>query len=196
MRRIAVHPWSAPSPGRPVVLGVHPDQDASTVRKAAQIARGLSTGLVCVWVDPAHVLIAREPDGSLDVTPTDPDHVDEDDEVGPAGAPDDPAPTGRGPDDRLAGWLADLLDPTGVPWRFVHTVGEPTHGLRGVAAEYDAVLIAVGARRGGLGAWMNELIGGSVAGRLAHTQHRPVLVVPPPRPGEPDDGAPALGGGA
>ena len=39
-------------------------------------------------------------------------------------------------------------------------------------------MIVVGSRRAGLGGWMNHLVGGSTAGRLAHTQPIPVTIVP------------------
>ena len=41
-----------------------------------------------------------------------------------------------------------------------------------------AWMIALGTRRAGLGGWMNHLVGGSTAGRLAHTQPVPVTIVP------------------
>jgi nucleotide-binding universal stress UspA family protein len=158
-------PWSAPCPGRPVVLGDEPDQNPSIVTAAAHLAQAAGTGLVCVWVDSSHVLVEREADGSLDLTPVDPDRDEESDEP---------------PDGNLAERLAGLLDPIGLPWRYVYAVGETSRGLSVVADGHDALLIAVGTRRPGFGGWMNELIGGSVAGHLAHTQHRPVVMVPPP----------------
>ncbi len=170
MTRHVPRRWTAPVTGRPVLVGVEPAQESHVVQEAAALARALGTGLVCLWVDGAHVVAEHEPDGTLDLVPTDSDRDEPDDQV---------------PDDALVARLAEHLDPTGVPWLFVYATGEPVHGLREVAEAYDARLIAVGARRHGLGPWVNELIGGSIAGRLAHTQERPVLVVPAPRPGRP-----------
>ncbi len=175
MTRAVSHPWSAPAAGRPVVVGVEPSQDPWVVREAASIARSLGVGLVAAWIDPTHMVAEREPDGSLDLVPVDSDRDEEGDEA---------------PDDALFRRLAATLDPTGVPWRFVYATGEPARGLRAVADEADAVLVAVGTRRPGFGFWMNQLVGGSVAGRLAHLQHRPVLLIPARPHGAADPGAP------
>lgn len=163
MTRYVPRPWSAPTSGQPVVVGVEPAQDPWVVREAASIAKSIGVGLVCAWIDPTHVVAEHEPDGSLDLVPVDSDRDEDADEA---------------PDEALAARLAVTLEPTEVPWRFVYATGEAAHGLREVADECDARLIAVGTHRRGLGFWMNQLIGGSVAGRLAHTQHRPVLVIP------------------
>ena len=72
----------------------------------------------------------------------------------------------------------EFLSEYAGPWRFVYTVGEATHVLAAAAREHDAWMIAVGSRRSGLGGWMNHLVGGSTAGRLAHTQSIPVTIVP------------------
>jgi nucleotide-binding universal stress UspA family protein len=129
----------------------------------------MGVGLICVWVDASHVYVDVEPDGTLDATPLDPDQDDQ----GAIGAEEDL-------ERRLEKELADVE----VPWLFVFTVGETVRALAAVADEHDARLIAVGPRQPGLAGWMNQLVGGSVAGRLAHTQHRPVLIIPPaPRVG-------------
>ncbi len=156
-------PWSMPAPAHPVLVGIEPGQSPRVVDEAATLARSLGAGLVCVWVDPAHLVAAREPDGSVDLLPVDSDHDDRDDES---------------PDDAIAARLAARLDPTGVPWRFVYTTGEAARGLARVADEHGARIIVVGTHRPGLMHWMNQLVSGSVAGRLAHTQRRPVLLVP------------------
>ena len=152
----------------PVVLGVVPDQPASTVLQAAGLAAALGTGLVCVWVDGSRVVVAEQPDGALTTTPLDPD---EDDDGRPPEAEQEV-------DRHLKSVLADVRH----PWLFVSTVGETVRGLTAAAEQHDARRIAVGARRSGIAGWMNQLVGGSVAGRLAHTQGRPVVVLPhPPR---------------
>ncbi len=162
MTRSIPRPWSAPAPARPVLVGVEPSQSACVVEEAAGLAKALGAGLVCVWVDPAHLVAGHEFDGSLDLATVDSDH-DEDDES---------------PDDALAATLARRLDPLGVPWRFVYATGEAARGLKAVADEHDARMIVVGTHRPGLVHWMNQMVSGSVAGRLAHTQRRPVLLVP------------------
>ena len=165
MTRSIPRPWSAPAPARPLLVGVEPSQSGRVVDEAADLAKSLGTGLVCVWVDAAHLVAEREADGSVDLVTVDSDH-DEDDE--------------ESPDDAIAARLAARLDSTGVPWRFVYATGEAARGLKSVADEHDARLIVVGAHRAGLAHWMSQVISGSVAGRLAHTQHRPVLLVPAP----------------
>ena len=65
MTRSFPRPWSTPSPARPVLVGIEPGQSPRVVDEAAILAGALGTGLVCVWVDPAHLVAEREPDGSL-----------------------------------------------------------------------------------------------------------------------------------
>lgn len=167
MSRSRPHHWhggEAPS-GRPVVVGVVPGQPPWVVQQAAELALATGGGLVCAWVDGSRVLVGEEPDGTITTTPLDPDQDDD----------------GR----RLAAekemnrHLKHDLVVVDVPWLFVYTVGEAARGLTAVADEHDARVIAVGPRRPGIGGWMNQVVGGSVAGRLAHTQHRPVMIIPP-----------------
>jgi nucleotide-binding universal stress UspA family protein len=164
MSRTRPRPWSGPPPVRPVVVGVQPDQAPTVVEQAAAFARALGTGLVCVWVDPSQVVVTLEADGTWDTTPLDPDR---DDDL-------DGSPTEAALYDHVAGLLADA----GISWRFEYAAGETARGLRAAASAHDAPLIVVGTRRPGFGGWMTEVVGGSVAGRLAHLQGRPVLVVP------------------
>lgn len=165
MARSFPHPWSAPAPAHPVVVGIEPGQSPRVLEEAAALAGSLGTGLVCVWVDPAHLVAEREADGSVDLVTVDSDHDEADDES---------------PDAAIAARLAERLDPTGVPWRFVYATGEAARGLALVADEHDARMIVVGTHRPGLVHWMTQVVAGSVAGRLAHTQRRPVLLVPAP----------------
>ncbi len=166
MTRSVPRPWSGPCTGRPVVVGVAPGQPPYVVDAAARLAANLGTGLVCAWVDETHVVVEREPDGALDLLPVDPD-ADE--------------AAREAPDDELVAWLAGLLEPLGVPWRYVYVTGEAARGLAHVADEHAASFIVVGVRRPGLASWMNQLVGGSVGGHLAHSQARPVVLVPAPR---------------
>ena len=53
-------------------------------------------------------------------------------------------------------------------------------------SQIDARLIVVGTRKRGFGESIREFFTGSVAARLAHRQHRPILVVPLGEP-VPDD---------
>jgi nucleotide-binding universal stress UspA family protein len=171
MSRSQPHHWhgGAAPHGRPVVVGVAPGQRSQVVREAGALARSMGVGLICVWSDASHVYVGQEPDGTVDATPLDPDQDD-------AGVVTAEAEL----EHRLERDLADV----DVPWLFVYTVGEIVRALDTMAVEHDARLIAVGPRQPGFAGWMNQVIGGSIAGRLAHTQHRPVLIVPPaPRSG-------------
>lgn len=167
MSRSAPHHWHGgpPGPGRPVVVGVIPGRGSWVAQESAALAQAMGVALVCVWADPSRVYVADGPDGTIETTPLDPDQDD------------DGSPTAD--EAALEARLADDLAQLDVVWRFVYTVDEPARALDAVAAQYDARLIAVGPRRPGWAGWMSQMVGGSVAGRLAHTQHRPVLVVPP-----------------
>jgi nucleotide-binding universal stress UspA family protein len=165
--RSAPHPWhGTPVDGAPtVVVGVIPRQSPVVVHHGASVARGLGANLLCVWSDPARTFVGQESDGTLVTTPLDPDHADSGDGDGVA-------------ETALAVEVEANLAGREVPWRFVYTVGEASRALTRIAQETGAVLLVVGSRRPGLGGWMNHLVGGSTAGRLAHTQPLPVTVVP------------------
>ncbi|MDM7831127.1 universal stress protein [Cellulomonas edaphi] len=156
--------WSGPTPAEVVVVGVHAGQDARVVDSAADLAARLGAGLVAVWVDPGHMVVGREADGTLDLTPVDPD---DDDVLGQIEAADE-----------LAERIGRHLAGAGTTWRFVYAAGEVASELARVSAQHPTVYVVVGSRRPGLTGWVNEAIGGSVAGRLAHTQPVPVVVVP------------------
>ena len=59
---------------------------------------------------------------------------------------------------------------------------DPARELGRLADAVGARLVVVGARRPGVRGRVGELLTGSVAVRLVHHQHRPVLVVPPAAP--------------
>jgi nucleotide-binding universal stress UspA family protein len=168
MSRAHARAWRGAVPDQVVVAGIHPRQDLRVLGVANDLARRLGVGLVGVWVDPSRVVVGHEANGSLDLTPLDPDGEDLLGEV----------PTADDLEAHVAGQVA-----AGVSWRFVYTAGEVAPALAAVCHDYDVALVVVGSRRPGLGGWMNEVIGGSVAGRLAHTQSVPVVVVP--LPGDP-----------
>lgn len=161
------HVWHGTHhPGAPVVVvGVTPGQPPAVVQVAADLAARMSADLVCVWADPSRVAVGRDEDGALRTVPLDPDAVDDD-----ALVPEE---------ERTLDELEHALAGRTLAWRFVYAVGEPARALDEAARDTDALLIAVGPRRPGLSGWMDRLVGGTVAGHLAHTQHRPVLVIPP-----------------
>lgn len=155
--------WPEPRPDRIIVVGVDPDQRPSIVREAAALAATMSAGLVCAWVDSTQVIYGATLDGTRLITPLDPDQA---------------ASSSEGVREQVQQHLADILADSSVPWRLETAVGDIASGLTEVAQAWDADLIAVGGRRPGFSGWMNELIGGSIAGHLVHTQARPVVVIP------------------
>ncbi|MFF2623937.1 universal stress protein [Oerskovia jenensis] len=93
-------------------------------------------------------------------------------DVGPV--PDD----GRA-EQRLKVELGRALHGTGVEWSLVVAGdGDVARQLDEAAVGHDAAIVVVGAHRAGADGWRNEALGGSVAGRLSHLQHRPVVVLP------------------
>ena len=157
------HPWVGEPKERPVVVGIEPGQDPHVLDRAREFAEQLGTGVLCVWVDPGHLVVSTEMAGSVATVPVDPDDAD-----------DDPTEV----EDALIEFVQQHLQGRELSWRFVYTAGEVARGLGRVAREYQAPMIVVGSRRPGFAGWMHELIGGSVGGHLAHTQDTPVLVVP------------------
>lgn len=155
--------WPSSSPERVIVVGVDPEQAPQIVREAATIAESMSAALVCAWVDSTQVIYGASLDGTRLITPLDPDQA--------TGASEALLT-------RVEEFVSHELADSPVPWRVESTVGDIATGLTEVANEWDAKIIAVGGRRPGFTGWMHEVIGGSIAGHLVHTQPRPVLVIP------------------
>jgi nucleotide-binding universal stress UspA family protein len=153
----------------PILAGVIPGQPAAVVRRAVELAAGLGVELVCGYVDTSTYEATRA-DGSRVLLPIDPDsdydYVEETAE-------------------QIRADLARILAGSGVDWSFRDLAGEPAQALAETAESLDASMIVVGTREPGLAPRLEEMLTGSVAVRLAHHQHRPVLVVPlDPRPFE------------
>ncbi|PCN49611.1 universal stress protein [Curtobacterium sp. 'Ferrero'] len=144
-----------------VVVGVRAGQVRDVVTVAAQIAERFTVPLVCVTVDPALLSAGNRADGSEIIEPIDPDSAD----AGPADLPET---------DRAV--IEQIAAARSVHASVLAKVGDPARALAAVAEERDAVMIVVGAQTGRRR--ITEFFNGSVAARLAHQQHRPVLVVP------------------
>lgn len=155
--------WPSPGPDTVIVVGVDVDQRPCVVLEAAGVAVRMGAGLVCAWVDSTQVVYGASLDGTRLITPLDPDLGTGSSEV---------------LKEQVHRQVADTLAGVDVPWRLEQTVGDIASGLTEVAQDWDALMIAIGGRRPGFTGWMNEVIGGSIAGHLVHTQHRPVLVIP------------------
>lgn len=152
-----------------VLAGVHPGQSPAVVLEAARMAAALGLPLVCAYSDPARFPLAQSPDGSVTSAPVDPD------------IPDDAGTSFPG---HLATELAQLVGHSlpqraegGPGWRTVLLAGDPADALARCAEAVDAAMIVVGTH-GSSQAPLREILGRSVAARLARRQLRPVHVVP------------------
>ncbi|MGP3533391.1 universal stress protein [Microbacterium sp. RD1] len=148
-------------PAGAVIAGVVPGQSPRVTIEAARYARLLSVPLAIVHVDVTRFVTFEDPDGYIHSAPVDLD-------IG-------------GGDIDLAAVRADAeraLTDCPVPWSVHQLVGDPALAIKHLADRIDAKLIVVGTRKRGLGESIREFFTGSVAARLTHRQHRPVLVIP------------------
>lgn len=146
----------------PVLAGVLPRQAPRVRACAAELAAVLHVPLVCAYADPS-VFPVFDDAGAVRLAPIDPDGDDAGSEAQAA---------------ELAALLRGELEQTPVEWEFRRLWGEPAQALHRTAEELDASLIVLGTHQPGPGHHWEGLISGSVAGRLAHRQDRPVLLIP------------------
>jgi nucleotide-binding universal stress UspA family protein len=144
-----------------VIVGLIPGQPARVVRKAAYFAGLMGAPLVVVSVDVTRFVTYEDPDGYVHSAPID-------------------LHTTPGVDDieAVRNEAAAALEGSDVDWSVEQLVGDPALAMKHLADRIDARLLVVGTRRRGIGESIREFFTGSVAARLAHRQHRPVLVVP------------------
>lgn len=153
-----------PLRGHPLVVGVTPTQPELVPRTAAAWAADCGvSALYCAYVDPSRFAREERPDGTVMHDAVDPDGADD---------------AWQERDRALRERLAVLLDGAAVPWHFRYLAGRADRALTHLARAVDAAGFVVGTRAAGAGARMREVLEGSVAVRLSHHQHRPVLVVP------------------
>ena len=152
-----------------VIAGVVPGEPARVVREAARYAKVLGAPLLVVHVDVTRFVTYEDPDGYVHSAPIDMN-------------------IGGGEADLtlVKNETAAALEGRDVSWTARQLVGDPAIAIKHLADELDARLIVVGTRKHGIGESIREFFTGSVAVRLAHRQHRPVLVVPLGEP-IPDD---------
>lgn len=160
-----------PSPSRltpfsdhPMVVAIEPHQPelvALTAASWSQAAGGIP--LYFAYVDTQRFTVEEFPDGTVRHSEIDPDSVDD---------------TWRSRQEEFERSLTSLLASSGVPWKFRYLAGRPDRALTHLARAVDAAGFVVGTRAPGAGARFLEVVEGSVAIRLSHHQHRPVLVVP------------------
>src|SRR5699024_5696666 len=134
------HPWVGEPQENPLVVGIEADQDSRVLDRARELAEKLRTGMLCVWVDPGHVVASAEMAGSGTVPL----------------APDGSGADATEAESALIANVQRHLAGREVPWRFVYTAGEVARGLSRVAREYQAPMMVVGSRRPGFAGWMNE----------------------------------------
>lgn len=152
-----------------VIAGVVPDRAERVLREAARYATLFGVPLVIANVDVTRFVTYEEPDGYVHTAPIDLNSAAGD--------------SARAAIEAIA---AEMLDGHRIPWSVRRLVGDPALAIKHLADRIDAKLIVVGTRGRGLGESIREFFAGSVAARLAHRQHRPILVVPVGEP-VPDD---------
>jgi nucleotide-binding universal stress UspA family protein len=147
----------------PLVVGLVPGQPELVLRTAARWARILGAELYCAYADPSRFAVEEFPDGTVRHAAVDPDSVDDSWAVREQGIED---------------FASTVLRDEGVDWHVRYLAGRPDRALTHLARAVDASAFVVGTRPPGVGARVREFLEGSVAVRLSHHQHRPVLVVP------------------
>lgn len=157
-------------PAHAVIVGAVPGQPARVVSEAARYARLLGVGLVVAHVDVTRFVTYEDPDGYVHTAPVD---------LG--------AVSSRAEFETVLAAARTALAGSEVSWAGHQLVGDPALAIKHLAERLDARLLVVGTRRRGLGESIREFFTGSVAARLTHRQHRPVLVVPLDEPARDDE---------
>ncbi|MCG2798114.1 MAG: universal stress protein [Cellulomonas sp.] len=148
--------------GRPLVVGIVPGQPELVALTAQAWARAVGApALYFAYADTSRVVVTEHEDGTVDHQPVDPDGAD--DEWREVGA-------------QIERMLTEVVHD--VPWQFRFLAGRPDRALTHLARAVDASALVVGTRAPGAGARLRSWVEGSVAVRLSHHQHRPVLLVP------------------
>ena len=144
-----------------VIVGVIPEQPTRVLKEAARYARLFGAPLLIAHVDVTRFVTYEDPDGYVHSAPIDMNLT--------GGEADLAAVTSA---------ATSVLDGSGITWSVRQLVGDPALAIKHLADDVDARLIVVGTRRRGIGESIREFFTGSVAARLTHRQHRPILVVP------------------
>lgn len=152
-----------------VIAGVIPDQSPRVLKEAARYAKLLQVPLVVVHVDVTRFVTYEDPDGYVHSAPIDINIA-----------------AGEGELAKVQDAAASVLEAAGPRWTVRQLVGDPAMAIKNFADQIDARLIVVGTRKRGFGESVREFFTGSVGARLAHRQHRPILIVPLGEP-VPDD---------
>ncbi|WP_127473714.1 universal stress protein [Microbacterium sulfonylureivorans] len=152
-----------------VIVGVIPGQPTRVLSEGARYAKLLGAPLLVVHVDVTRFVTYEDPDGYVHSAPIDINIA-----------------AGEGDLDKVTATAETFLAGHDVQWSVRQLVGDPAMAIKHLAEQVDAKLIVVGTRKRGIGESIREFFTGSVAARLAHRQHRSILVVPLGEP-VPDD---------
>ena len=144
-----------------VIVGIQPDQPPHVLDEAVKYAKLLGAPLVIVHVDVTRFVTYEDPDGYVHSAPIDL-NLD-------AGVAEFEA-VQKAAEEQMGG--------SAITWTARQLVGDPALAIKQLADKLDAQLIVIGTRKRGLGESIREFFTGSVAARLAHRQHRSILVVP------------------
>lgn len=163
----AQNPAESPvgEPHGAVIAAIIPDQSPRVITEAAHYATLLGVPLIVVHVDVTRFVTYEDPDGAPHTAPID-INVD-------AGAEELAEVT-----EHVTAALAN----TDVEWSTTQLVGDPALAIKHFANKIESPLIVIGTRKRGFGESIREFFTGSVAARLSHRQHRPLLVVPVEEP--------------
>lgn len=150
--------------GHPLVVEVEPGQPELVALTAAAWARDAGVSeLYFAYVDGSRFTREEYADGTVLHEAVDPDGLDA---------------SWQDRQRRIEGFLERVLADEGVSWQFRYLAGRADRALAHLARAVDAAGFVLGTRAPGPGSRMREFLEGSVAVRLSHHQHRPVLVVP------------------
>ncbi len=153
-----------------VIVGAIPGQSPRVLIEAARYAELLQVHLLVVHVDVTRFVTYEDPDGYVHSAPIDIDMS-----------------SGEGALADVTNAASDVLEGRALTWSVRQLVGDPALAMKHLAEQVDARLLVIGTRRRGIGESIREFFTGSVAARLAHRQHRPILVVPLGEPIEDDE---------
>jgi nucleotide-binding universal stress UspA family protein len=161
-----------------VIVGLRTDEDASLAARAAVFAQRFGAELVCATVDTSRRVVEERPDGTV-VTLPDPAHGLATPDVVYVAEYSESDLRVEDFDEALRARIATELDRAPITWSTRALAGgHPADALARLAEKLDAAMIVVGTRKPNFGGSLREFINGSVATRLAHRQHRPVVVIP------------------
>lgn len=153
-----------PFSGHPIVVAIEPGQPELVALTAASWSQATGGApLYFAYVDSQRFTVEEFPDGTVRHSQIDPDGVDD---------------SWMTVQQELEKSVANVLASSEVPWEFRYLAGRPDRALTHLARAVDAAAIVVGTRAPSPGSRIREAVEGSVAIRLSHHQHRPVVVVP------------------